>query len=338
MYMHNSRKFKVWLVGGLTALGVTAFYGYSVHAHVQYVIPREALLSYRGSDTNFLFSQLQDPTSLAIILGGLVIGVILVAFLKKSIGFVREISFIREEAESYHDLIPWMIRLSLGIALIGAGIGGSLISPVVGATALESFLEILAGFLFLSGFLLFPACIISLALFSLMVGKDPLSFVGTLNVLALLIIFLIKGNPKPGVDAILGFPTFRGLLKFDSFSPLILRVGTGVCFFSLALYEKLLNPHWSEYVVHLYNLQSIVPVSPAMWVLGAGVTELLLGILLILGFQTRMVAAVSLIVLSLSFFFFKEQVYSHITLFGALSILFVTGAARVSIDAHFRKR
>jgi len=245
---------------------------------------------------------------------------------------------IREEAESYHDLIPWMIRLSLGIALIGAGIGGSLISPVVGATALESFLEILAGFLFLSGFLLFPACIISLALFSLMVGKDPLSFVGTLNVLALLIIFLIKGNPKPGVDAILGFPTFRGLLKFDSFSPLILRVGTGVCFFSLALYEKLLNPHWSEYVVHLYNLQSIVPVSPAMWVLGAGVTELLLGILLILGFQTRMVAAVSLIVLSLSFFFFKEQVYSHITLFGALSILFVTGAARVSIDAHFRKR
>jgi uncharacterized membrane protein YphA (DoxX/SURF4 family) len=119
---------------------------------------------------------------------------------------------------------------------------------------------------------------------------------------------------------------------------LILRLGVGVCFVSLAFYEKLLNPHWSEYVVHLYDLEIIVPVSPALWVLGVGLTELLLGIFLILGFQTRVVAAVSFIVFSLSFFYFKEEVYSHITFFGALSILFVTGAGRASIDAGFRKR
>jgi uncharacterized membrane protein YphA (DoxX/SURF4 family) len=67
-------------------------------------------------------------------------------------------------------------------------------------------------------------------------------------------------------------------------------------------------------------------------VLSAGAVECLVGILLVLGFKTRLISAIAFAILTLSFFFFGEDVYSHITLFGILSVLFVSGAGKMSVD------
>jgi len=100
----------------------------------------------------------------------------------------------------------------------------------------------------------------------------------------------------------------------------------------LVLYEKFLNPHWSRLVVENYHLTSIIPVSPAMWVLSAGLIEFMIGFMLFIGLKTRIVAAITFFVLSLSFFYFNEAVYSHITFFITLSIIFITGGGKFSID------
>ncbi len=120
--------------------------------------------------------------------------------------------------------------------------------------------------------------------------------------------------------------------------PLILRIGLGAAFIFLAVYEKFLNPHDSELVVTTYNLMHVVPVPASLWVLGAGMVEFVLGVLLILGFEVRLVSVISFVVISLSFFYFKESVYSHVTLFGAISMLVVNGGGKCSLDRHFTKQ
>jgi len=96
----------------------------------------------------------------------------------------------------------------------------------------------------------------------------------------------------------------------------------------LAVYEKILNPHLSAQVVAQFRLDQVIPVQTAMWVLSAGIIEAVLGLLIITGFYTRVVVAIAFVVLSMSFFYFGEAVYSHITLFGIMSVLFATGNGR----------
>ena len=74
-----------------------------------------------------------------------------------------------------------------------------------------------------------------------------------------------------------------------------------------------------------------------MWVLGAGLVELLVGFFLVIGFYTRLVAVIAFLVLSLSFFFFKEAVFSHVTLFGILSLILINGAGYLSIDSWINR-
>jgi len=89
--------------------------------------------------------------------------------------------------------------------------------------------------------------------------------------------------------------------------------------------------------VRNYDLTSIIPVSAPMWVLSAGLIELAIGLFLLIGFHTRLLAVITFLVLSLSFFYFREEVYSHITLFTVLYILFITGGGRISVDDFFKK-
>jgi uncharacterized membrane protein YphA (DoxX/SURF4 family) len=231
---------------------------------------------------------------------------------------------IEEKAESYYELISWMLRLGLGIAFIGAGVAKVLISPILPISPPFPFLEILLGFFLLLGFLLTPTILISMILFLFALSKN-FYLLGNLEIFSSLIALLILSQPKPGLDDLLGIPSFSFLKQFKNFVPLILRIGIGGAMMFLAVYEKFLNPHLSEIVVRNYNLTSIIPVSPEMWVLSAGIIEFLVGLFLFLGFHTRLTSAIAFIVLSLSFFYFGEEVYSHVTLFSVLSVLFVIG-------------
>lgn len=294
-------------------------------AHVRYIADDATVENLSGLDFSYLGSALQDSKNLTII-GASVVLVVLLVWLLPKIGFLRKrFSFIEQRAEGYINLIPWMARLSLGIALIGAGTSGYLINPVV-ETLMYSQVQIILGFLLLAGFASLFLAPIVIYLFCLAFLKDWY-LVGALDVLMLAILLFVYDSRRPGVDDIFGIPDIQ-IKALHRFVPKLVRIGTGVGLLFLAVYEKLLNPHLSAFVVEATNLTSVIPVSPSMWVLSAGAIEALLGILLIVGYRTRLVSVVTFIVLAFSFFYFKEDVTSHITLFGVMSILFVLGNRR----------
>ncbi len=295
-------------------------------AHVGYVLNESERIEHSGTDFSFLYRAFSNPANILLVLTTIAIISALYFLLRKSVFVAKYAALIESRAESYLELIPWMIRLGLGIALIGAGSGNVLISPILSGFSQFSFIQILLGFLLLSGFLLAPAILGVILLFLFALTKN-FYLLGNIDFLALAVALFIIAEPKPGVDDLFRFPFLSPLKNLKKYIPLILRIGIGSAMMFLAVYEKFLNPHLSQLVVERYRLTSIIPVSTEMWVFSAGLIEFLMGFLLFVGFQTRLVSAIAFLVLTLSFFYFHEAVYSHITLFTLLSILFVTGGS-----------
>jgi len=321
---------------GLFSLGFLTF-PTPILAHVGYVVPKDKIDKYAGPDFPFLYGALTEPINIFLIVGTIAVIAIIYFLLRKSSFFTNSITVVQAKAKSYLELTPWMMRLGLGIALIGAGTMNALISPILSDFPQFSFIQILLGFLLLSGFLLAPATLLVIFLFLFAILKNFYLF-GNADFLALAIALFIIANPRPGLDDLLELPFFSPLKSLKEWTPLILRIGIGGAMMFLAVYEKFLNPHLSQLVVKNYQLTSIIPVSTEMWVLSAGLIEFTIGLMLLIGFQTRLAAVIAFSVLSLSFFYFHEAVYSHVTLFTILSILFVTGSGRFSIDKLMDKR
>ncbi len=106
----------------------------------------------------------------------------------------------------------------------------------------------------------------------------------------------------------------------------------------LAVTEKAMNPRVCEAVVVDFDLESVIPVSSAMWVFTVGVIEFAVGLVLVAGFFTRTWSIVAFLVLTLSFFYFREEVAGHVTFFGALVVLMITGAGSLSTDSLIAKK
>lgn len=297
-------------------------------AHVGYVLPEETMQQALGADWDFVLEVFKNPINVLFILGTLILSFVLYFSLQRSVLLMTKVKQIQEKAGSYENLISWILRLSLGTVLIGAGTGDVLISPVLTNFSVFSYLQISLGFLLLLGLFLAITSWLTAGLF-LIALLNNFYLIGNLEFLAASVGLIILANPKPGLDDLLGLPFVSPLKSFRNLVPLILRIGIGGAMMFLALYEKMLNPHLSEMVVNNYQLTSIIPVSAEMWVLSVGVIEFLVGFLLFIGWNTRLISAIAFAVLSASFFYFNEAVYPHVTLFGVLSVLFIIGGGKM---------
>lgn len=303
----------------------------SASAHVGYLLSEEEFAQRGGANIHWLLSALSDPFNVLLIL---VTGLVLVTFilLTHQTRFVEKIEKNLELKEiDYQRIFPWIIRLALGITLIGAASTDSLISPILSGMPQFAFWQTVLGFLLLIGLFLEISIVFTILLFLYALSMN-FYLLGNIDFLALAIAFFFIGDSRPGLDDLLEVPCFCLLTKVKDFLPLVLRIGVGGGMIFLAIYEKFLNPLTSAYIVEQFRLASYIPVSVEMWVFSVGVIELFVGLFLILGFFTRLSSAIAFFVLSLSFFFFGEDVYSHLTLFAVLSILFVTGGNRWSLD------
>lgn len=318
-----------------TIIAFLSLFTTKASAHVGYVVGQSDFNANLGRDTNYFFSPLSNKNDLLMIFATL-LGVFIVYFLAWKIKHIRNwIIAIKLRLDTYLEYVPWILRLSLGIAFIGASVAHVLISPTLKVGAFAG-IELVVGFGLLSGFLVVPSAIVGIILYCVALSQN-FYIAGNIEMAMSLIALLILGSTRPGVDDLLGVPHLH-VEKFKKYVPLLLRLGIGGALVFLSLYEKVLNPHVSDLVVQKYNLMSIIPVGAAMWVFAVGMIELVVGLFILIGFQTRLVSAIAFLVLVTTFFFFKEEVYSHVTLFGVLSVLFITGGGAWSLDSLLKKR
>jgi len=322
-------------------------------AHVDYVTdgdgsPIDAL--------QFAASVLSDPLNAAIFLGSGAVGTVTLLGYLYLRPTVEDIVVLRETLAGYADLIPWMLRLSVGLPLVGAGFQGYLFAPTIAfdpsANPVLRLLFIGVGFLLLFGLATRIVASVGLVTYLWTLTVDP-SVVLALEYVPAFVALFVLGGGRPSADGMLqevarAEGTYYGrvdpvhrlkafldeaLSPYRVYVPTVLRVGMGVSFVYLGLIQKLAQPGSVLLVVEKYGLTNVVPVDPGMWVLGAGVSEVLVGLALLVGLFTRGAAGVSFLLFTLTLFGLPDDpVLAHIALFGIASAVFTMGAGPLSLD------
>ena len=315
-------------------------------AHVDYVTDGDnggsAMALFRGVFTS--------PADVAVLGVGTVVACLSVlAFLR--FGSLPDVRAARRTLAAYEPYLPWMLRLSVGLPLVGAGFAGYLFSPSVPVEA--RLLQVGIGFLLLFGLATRLVAAVGLVVYLVALWRYfPTMLLASEYVAGFLAIVLV-GSGQPSADMLLyrlsvtegtlvsrvrGVTTPSDVLAAvgvgRSAAPVMLRVFLGANFLYLGVTQKWLQPAQAAVVVEKYNLTALVPVSPELWIFGAGLVEAAVGLALLSGTFTRGAATVGFLVLTTTLFGLPDDpVLAHVTLFGLSSAVMVTGSGRYALDS-----
>jgi uncharacterized membrane protein YphA (DoxX/SURF4 family) len=338
-------------VAPLVALATLLSVSGTASAHVRYVVDSAEDVA---SALQFLLDALSDPLNAALVGGGgLTVVVAALAYLRFRPA-ARDFAVLRETLAGYADLVPWMLRLSVGLPLVGAGFAGYFFSPLV--TAEARVLQVAVGFLLLFGLATRVVALVGLLAYLGGLVTEPALLLTSEYVGGLLAIALLGGG-RPSADQMLQQvaedeatiygrfdPVHRAASWLNArtepyrrYAPTLVRVALGFNFFYLGFTQKLFAPGPALAVVEKYDLTAVVPVDPGLWVVGAGLTEMAVGFALFVGLFTRATAATAFTMLTLTLFGLPDDpVLAHVTLFGMVSMLFITGAGPLAVDNWLR--
>lgn len=307
--------------------------------HVDYVTDPEGSPDPIG----FLLDALGQPGSLLVLLaGGVVVLALLLAWARWRPLENARARFI-DRALSYREYLPWIVRLSVGLVLIGSGLSRVRFLPTIETGDLFALLLTGTGFLLLLGLAVRPAALVALGAYVVSFTFQP-ELVMMLDVAGALAVAAILGPGRPSLDDLLraafpGGPGARAATTnlasghYDDWVPLLVRLGLGGAFAASGIVDKLLIYDQALAAVDRYQLTSVVPVAPELWVLGAILIETALGVAIILGMLTRFSAVVGFAVLTLALFALPDDpVIAHVGLFGMSSVLVILGGGRWSAD------
>lgn len=319
-----------------------------VPLHVDYVTdpaetPTEALA--------FVAETLAEPLNAALFAGGgLVVAGGLLAWLWTR-PRVPDLEVLVTTLEGYRRLVPWMLRLAIGLPTLGAGFAGYYFAPTLSVPGSKPLL-VVVGFLLLVGLATRVTALAGLTLWVAGLVASPGALLALEYPFGFLAIALVgPGTPSaddmlarvaetPGtlygrVDPIHGLAALARsrIDPYAQYAPTVVRVGLGVTFVYLGLVEKLLDPARALLVVQKYDLTAVVPVDPGVWVVGAALVEIGLGLVLLAGLFTRASAALAFVVLTTTLFGLPDDpVLAHVTLFGLSSAVFTLGSGPLALD------
>ncbi|MFD1632693.1 DoxX family protein [Haloplanus ruber] len=341
--MHSDRKRHV--VSGLLAGLVVA--ARPVEAHVDYV-------TEEGGDSptvvEFLTAVLSDPLHLLLLGGGGVGVAVATAGWLRYGDHLQDVTVIRRTLRSYQPYLGWLLRLAIGLPLMGAGFGGYFFSPAVPVEA--RLVQITLAFLLLFGFATRLAAAAGLVTYAVGLTTHFPTLLLASEYVAGFLGILVVGPGQPSADLLLRrvvltdgtfMSRFRETTTVSdlltragvgkSAAPLLIRVFLGFNFAFLGVTEKWLTPGRALQVVDKYDLTAVLPVAPEMWVFGAGLGELAVGLCILTGTFTRSAAGAGFLILTTTLFGLPDDpVLAHVTLFGLTSALLITGSGPVALD------
>ena len=344
-----------WVVtiAGVTfgTVGVTLTASGVASAHVDYVTDAD---NPAVAVAQFLAAVFSSPLNVALVVaGGVGATLVALAYLRYADRFTDVHVGIRT-LKSYRPYLPWMLRLSLGLPLVGAGFTGYYFSPAVPADA--RLLQVFLGFMLLFGLATRLVAVAGLGAYLVGLATNPELLLASEYVAGFLGI-LIVGPGQPSADMLLRrvavtdgtlLSRFRSVptpgelvtsVTTPALAPVLIRAGLGFNFLYLGITQKWLQPGRALAVVEQYGLTSVVPVAPELWVFGAGLVEAGVGVLFLTGCFTRGAASAGFLLLTTTLFGLpNDPVLAHVTLFGLSSALMVTGSGPYSLDADLIPR
>lgn len=319
-------------IASVFLLGIGVFFLSPVEkvaAHEMYVLtPRQ--ISDAGSLPPInTYLALTSPTNFRLSLAvALVVAAVLVGnMLLRETKFGVRVSAWFGKGETWGTLL---VRLTLAASLAASAYTGSFLGPELSIGAFSASLLIRTILYIVSAFLalgLFTEVAAGVAFILFLVGGGVFGWyvITYFNYFGEILALLLFGSRFFSVDRLL-FGKLKRFQQGRQYETLILRICYGVALSFAAINIKFLHPLLTQTVVteyHLTTFHLLFPSDPLLIVFGAGIVELLIGVFIAIGFQTRLINMVVLFYLTLSLLFFQEAVWPHLMLYGiSLKLLF----------------
>jgi uncharacterized membrane protein YphA (DoxX/SURF4 family) len=313
-------------------------------AHENYVLPGDQInRGMRDWSINVL-SALKDPVNLrlSLVIGLLIgFGIILFYFFQKS-NFGLWLDTKLEKLQPFGHVV---LRVALAVSFLASAATSAFLGPEISIFSLPlgSVIRIL---LFVLGIML------ALGVYSEVVGAVSLVIITLatfvwrdyiftyFNYFGEFLALIFFGSRIFSVDRIMfGLKKLQNNLK--KYEVALIRITYGISVLYPAITIKLLHPIIIIQIVNQYHLNQfhwLFPHDPLLISLGAGLTQVLVGTFLILGFETRLSTFITFVLMVLSVIFFQESVWPHVILLALALYLMITGGGEWSLDHKLMRR
>lgn len=263
---------------------------------------------------------------------------------------------VRTFLGSYKAWVPSMLRVTTGLLLFSGSFSRFLFAPDLKTAILPASIErVLLALQLLIGLGLilgvFPRFMSSLGFTLYVFAIFLFPFPGSLNYLAFVGIFFylfIIGDPSlPKGSRVKIFPhvvSFLNLRGAKPYAMSILRFFTGLSFIIVGSLYKIYEPAYALEFLRTHNVNFIQGMGFAnftneMFVLSAGITEIFLGVLIMLGLLPRFVGFVMIALFTLTMSTFGiYELLGHLPLYGvAFALIAQGGGERWSAELSVKR-
>lgn len=236
---------------------------------------------------------------------------------------------------------PLIIRLAISSSFFFAAQSNSVLGPelslstIAGGAIVRLLLYIIALMVFLGVFVEVAAAI-GIAIFIYLQLHYGLYMLTYLNYLGELLVLFFLGSRVLSFDVLffgkkLWNKSFEKLKKYET--PLI-RIAYGLALIYAGYSVKFQHQELSIWVYNQYHLKDFFHASAAFIAAGAGLSEIAIGLFILVGFSMRWTILISLVFITLSLMYFHELIWPHVMLYGISFSLLINSADSFTIDHY----
>lgn len=319
------------------------FFIHTAKAHENYVLTQEQINEGMRNWNYDPFTALNNSQNFKIALFvalGTLIGMALYFIFQHSQLGRRFDAWIRK-GEPFGDVI---LRVALALSFIASAYYVAYLGPEIHLSTLpllspavwQAVLYIL-GFLLLFGLFSRFVGIVSMVIFLIacFVYKDYM--VTYFNYFGEFLALILFGTFVFALDRFI----FKGERKENrNLEIALIRITYGISILYPAISIKILHPKIIIDIVNQYNLTQfhwLFPNDPLLISLGTGLAQIVVGIAIALGFQTRINTMITFGLMFLSVIFFKEAVWPHIILLALALYLMINNGGDWTLDNKIGK-
>lgn len=313
-------------------------------SHEAYVLTREQFQSGLNSTTQNPLGALLQTSNIKLFL---IISVAVTAsYLLAILWSTTKAAGIADRATRRLAVIgPLIVRLALSASFFYAAQGNSFLGPELSLATLTHGPIIRFGLFLLSIMIIFGFLTEFAALAGiLLMGYGAFHYGAYLltyaNYFGELLVLLIFGSRFLSIDRWL-FGTVSHWRKLEAYRWLevpIVRVLYGFALMYAAYTIKFTHQSLTVNVYNEYHLGQFFHMSGSMVAAGAGLSELLIGFLILIGFAMRWTILISLVFITLSLMYFHELIWPHLMLYGISFSLLINSADQLTIDRYMIPR
>lgn len=251
--------------------------------------------------------------------------------------------FLDKQIRKASEIGPVIIRVAMGLAFFYAAQANVVFGPEISLnnypeSVIIRFTLFVIAIMSFFGFLTQIAAGIGMIIFFYFAAHLGIYIATYTNVLGELLVLLLFGSRFLSIDQFL-FKRKLFFVNFEKFryleTPLV-RIFYGIALLFSGITIKFLHQNISIAVYNEYHLGNFFHAGGDFIAAGAGLSEVLIGLFMIIGFSMRWTLAFTLFFMTLSIWYFRELVWPHFILYGITLALFINAGDVLTLD-HYLK-